>query len=82
MNIKLHKYDCIELSDTEKNQIDKIRELKSQIDFLCCELVNTLHNDNLDLEIVQDIMYESGIVEIAGKITVNKCIKETYKNLI
>jgi uncharacterized protein Yka (UPF0111/DUF47 family) len=75
----LHKVNQIELSDKEIDIIEQIKLLKSEIDILCSDLVETLYKDNIDVEYTQDIMFFSGLVEIVGRVEVNKFIKNTYK---
>jgi uncharacterized protein Yka (UPF0111/DUF47 family) len=75
----LHKVNQIELSDKEMDIIKQIKLLKSEIDILCSDLVETLYKDNIDVEHTQDIMFFSGLVEIVGRVEVNKFIKNTYK---
>lgn len=75
----LHKVNQIELSNKEMDIIKQIKLLKSEIDILCSDLVETLYKDNIDVEHTQDIMFFSGLVEIVGRVEVNKFIKNTYK---
>jgi uncharacterized protein Yka (UPF0111/DUF47 family) len=75
----LHKVNQIELSNKEMDIIKQIKLLKSEIDILCSDLVETLYKDNIDVEYTQDIMFFSGLVEIVGRVEVNKFIKNTYK---
>lgn len=77
-----NQYKNIQVSIDELIKINQIKELKEKIDSICRELVNDFYEKNLTVENVHDIMYGSGIVDIAGKFTVNKCIKEKYKNII
>lgn len=77
-----NQFKYINVSVDELVKINEIKELKEKIDSLCCELVSDFYEKGLEVENVHDIMYGSGIVDIAGKFTVNKCIKEKYKNII
>jgi len=76
----LHKINHIELSDKELDVIEQIKLLKSEIDILCNELVETLYDANLDVDTTNDVMFYGGMVDIVGRITVNKFVKNTYKS--
>lgn len=69
----------IYISEENIERIDKIKELKLLIDDLCSDIVLNCKNDGVDTDTVQDIMFESGVYDIAGKLTVNRLIKNTYK---
>lgn len=75
----LHKVYTFELSEEQDLVVGKIKNLKTQIDEMCENLIASLHNDGIDIDTIQDVMYYSGIIDIVGRINVNKIIKETYK---
>lgn len=78
----LNKINQIEISTENIDRINKIKELKCLIDNLCSEIVFDYRDNNYNNstpEIIQDIMFETGITEIVGKTTVNKFIKDCYK---
>lgn len=76
----LHKVNQIDLGENELGKIDCIKCLKNEIDSLCNELIQSLYDDGISVEIAHDIMYESELVDIVGRITVNKYIKTIYRN--
>lgn len=78
----LHKVNQIELSNKELGIIEQIKLLKLEIDILCGDLVETLYEDNIDVEKTQDVMFFSGLVEIVGRVEINKFVKNTYKSKI
>ena len=75
----LHKIEQIELCELDINKIDEIKSLKNNIDTLCHELVLNLNTYKIPVETVQDIMFESGLSEIVGRVTVNRYIKNIYR---
>lgn len=78
----LHKIDQIELSEKELDIINHIKTLKNEIDNLCGELVETLYEDNIEVETAQDVLYFSGVNEIVGKVNANRFVKNIYKSKI
>jgi len=75
----LYKIKEVKLTTSELDIINSIKKLRFDLDLKCQELVNDMHRNNIDVETVQDIMYESGLVDAIGRINVNKAIKNTYK---
>lgn len=69
----------IYISEENIERINKIKELKLLIDDLCSDVVLNCKNDGVDTDTVQDIMFETGVYDIVGKLTVNRIIKNTYK---
>lgn len=76
----LHRVNQIELRDNDLGRIEDIKGLKNKIDSLCYELIQSLYNNGTSVETAHDIMYESELTDIVGRLTVNKCIKTIYKN--
>lgn len=75
----LHRIDNVDLAEDAIDKIEQIKSLKWSIDTICNDLVSSLFNNGVDVDTVQDIVFESGITDIVGRITVNQCVKSIYK---
>lgn len=75
----LHKINQFDLSENQEGIVEKIKDLKLNIDILCGNLINSLHQEGVDVETLQDVMYYSGMIDIVGRVNVNRMIKDTYK---
>lgn len=75
----LHKINKVDLSDKELDIIENVKSLKNEMNELCSQLIESLYNDNMSIDTIQDIMYYSGMIDVVGRITVNEFIKNNYK---
>jgi hypothetical protein len=75
----LHKIKNVDLTNSDINKIDQIKSLRLSIDSVCHDLILSLYNDKFDVDTVQDIMFESGLIDIIGKVTINQYIKSIFK---
>lgn len=75
----LHKVNTFELSEEQDLVVCNIKNLKAQIDSLCDNLIASLRSDGVDIDTIQDVMYYSGMIDVVGRINVNKIIKDNYK---
>ena len=75
----LHKINKVELSNEELDIIEKVKSLKNEMNEQCNQLVESLYDDNMNIDTIQDIMYYSGMIDVVGRVTVNEFIKNNYK---